>query len=61
MAKKETLGLEFREPKKLLETLRKQKYANFLDIWYENHKIRPKVKELLRNFETSDGSIFKKH
>ena len=39
---------------------RQQIYGNFLDIWYENHQIWPKIKKLLRNFETSNESIFKK-
>ena len=36
------------------------KYVNFLYIWYDNHQIWPKIKKLLRNFETSNGLIFKK-
>ena len=39
---------------------RRKKYANSLDIWYENLQIWPKIKKLVRNFEISNGSIFKK-
>ena len=39
MAKRlETSGMDFREPKKLFLNENK-KYSNFLDIWYENHRI----------------------
>ena len=37
---------------------RRKKYANFLDIWYENHQIWPKIKKLLRDFETTIRSSF---
>ena len=34
----------------------KEKWENFLDIFYENHQIWPKIKKHIRNFETSNRS-----
>ena len=54
-------GLKWQKIKKLQGFSYSKKYmTNFLDIWYENHQIWPRIKKLSRNFETSCGSIFKK-